>query len=732
MKSLMKFLLALLMLTEFTHIEAQSPDKENLQKYWMARHRQKQHYLVVGGKAGHSIPAGFYNKKDSMSHYGDGTIRLGWYISILATEWKLLEMHYQDNSGTTEELYYALKAIERLDSVSGIMWSHYNYPNGVLPKHIDPEDPNNPHFALLQPAVFDSATYRWLPSSNYLPFLDNTKDGFFVRDDVPVYMKHQLIGVKKIASSHAESWAQNDHRYYFANEMSQDQLVFLLMGLKFVDHFIPNYCSYNGVFLRAKAKEICQRIMDRVVMEYPRPGHTPKMPYIIVNPHLRSYGHYHPKVKRGADMNFYSYPTAIVANKIVHDKNFFGFGLSPSQVSNPTYMRNPLGGALAFKASLSLGALIVPYGLGINAVKNAQDNKTKEYALVAISNYAKSSTSPNSFKFLYNECVQRQFRSWYIYPLMNHVLFNELNNYGKNVKKKFNELGTLVEWDLLSYPCEGGYNYGYDEYTPDWGQVNKFFIYKDCRNISVYNDAFQSFNGHGNGEDYLLMYNLYRLAYHNIKAFEPYVDLNVHNWKVQYPYYESNNWKENLLDPGAHFSPSSIEFRSLVNAVPNNSQETGDVRLKSATSIHLLPSNNIFPGFKVVYGAKFHAKIVDETDCNWDGYKNLISEEFDNDTTEFTRLPEKEEDNFFPLAKNNIHLYPNPAWDKINVEIIDSLESRFYNVKLIDFMGKLQYETSIENSSVFSLDISYLKPGMYMVLVRSFDETYYKATFVKQ
>lgn len=733
MKSLMKFLLALLMLTEFTHIEAQSPDKENLQKYWMARHRQKQHYLVVGDKAGHSIPAGFYNKKDSMSHYGDGTIRLGWYISILATEFKLLELYGQDVTSTAEELYYALKAIERLDSVSGIMWSHYNFPNGVLPKDIDPEDPNNPHFALLQPAVFDSATYRWLPSSNYLPFLDNTKDGFFVRDDVPVYMKHQLIGVKKIASSHAESWAQNDHRYYFANEMSQDQLVFLLMGLKLVDELLPQSYSLNGKNLRHYAKEICEKIMDRVVSSYPRPNGSNKDPYWIVNPHLIHGNHFHPTVKRGGNMSFYRYPTALVANKIVYNKDFFGFGFSPQQVNGNTYMVSSTNGHTAFLLALNTTSNnAIPIIAGPNSVKTVQDNKTKEYALVAISDFFKAPSSPNSFHYLYKACVEASFRNWYIYPLLNHVLFDKYNNYNNKVKSKFHGLRSIVEQDLLSYPCTGGYNYGTNEFTPNWGQVNKFFIYGSHLNNPQFNDAFNYFNGHGNGEDYMLLYNLYRLAYFNKYPFEDYINLNNQVWKQQYPYYEGLGWTENIPDPGVHFSGASIKFRSKINSVWNNNQETGDVTLKSAKSIHLLPSNNNYPGFKVVYGAKFHAKIVDETDCNWDGYKNLIFEEFDNDTTEFTRLPEKEEDNFFPLAKNNIHLYPNPAWDKINVEIIDSLESRFYNVKLIDFMGKLQYETSIENSSVFSLDISYLKPGMYMVLVRSSDDTYYKATFIKQ
>lgn len=732
MKTIIKIFLALFLSMDFISLNAQNPDVINLQKYWMARHRQKQHYLVVGDKAGHSIPAGFYNKKDSMSHYGDGTIRLGWYISILATEFKLLELYGQDVTSTAEELYYALKAIERLDSVSGIMWSHYNFPNGVLPKDIEDFGPNLSNFNLLNPAVFDSATYRWVPASTYNPSNDNTKDGFFVRDDVPIYMKHQLTGVKLIASSHAESYAQNNHRYYFANEMSQDQLVFLLMGLKLVDELIPVTCVVKGQSLHIWAKILCGRLMDNVVSSYPRPGGSDKDPYKIVNPHLINANYYHPEVKRGEDMSFYRYPTALVANKIVYSKDFYGFGFSPQQVSGNTYMVSSTNGHTAFLAALNFMSVNAIPIFGINSVKNAQDNKTKEYALVAISNFFKSPTSPNSFHYLYKACVEKQFRSWYVYPLLNHVLFDKYNSYNNKVKSKFHELRGKVEQDLLSYPCEGGYNYGTAEFVYNWGQVNKFFIYGSHLNNPQFNDAFNYFNGHGNGEDYMLMYNLYRLAYFNKYPFEDYTNLNNHIWKQHYPYYEGLGWIENLPNPGVHFSPSPIEFRSLVNAVPNNNQETGDVRLKSATSIHLLPSNNNYPGFKVVYGAKFHAKIVDGTDCNWDGYKNFISEEIEIDTTEFTRLPENGEDNFFPLAKNNIHLYPNPAWDKINVENIDSLESMYYDVNLIDIMGKLHYETSVENNSIFTLDISYLKPGMYIVLVRSSDDTYYKATFIKQ
>lgn len=61
--------------------------------------------------------------------WNDGTIDLAFYISVLAMEYKLLKDGGWDTSSTLEELYFAMKAFERLDSWSA-KW-YYSNPNNT-------------------------------------------------------------------------------------------------------------------------------------------------------------------------------------------------------------------------------------------------------------------------------------------------------------------------------------------------------------------------------------------------------------------------------------------------------------------------------------------------------------------------------------------------------------------------------------------------------------------------
>ena len=82
----------------------------------------------------------------------DASLRLGWYIAVLATEYKLLNVQGLDTYQTRKELYYALEAFNRLDL------NAESYFNLAAPN-------NNPNQAIS-------------PSSDDL-------NGFFIRDDMP-------------------------------------------------------------------------------------------------------------------------------------------------------------------------------------------------------------------------------------------------------------------------------------------------------------------------------------------------------------------------------------------------------------------------------------------------------------------------------------------------------------------------------------------------------------------
>ncbi len=123
-----------------------------LPRYWFYRWRLNQNFVIVGDGPGKSMVANRRGIADIT--WGDGTIWHGRYLAMLATEYKLLENNerWEDLEHNKTELYYAIKALERLDDVS------------------------NSFYAV--PGTGGANGLGGTP-------LPNRVDGFFVRDDVP-------------------------------------------------------------------------------------------------------------------------------------------------------------------------------------------------------------------------------------------------------------------------------------------------------------------------------------------------------------------------------------------------------------------------------------------------------------------------------------------------------------------------------------------------------------------
>jgi hypothetical protein len=107
--------------------------RKNSEKYYFYRHRLSKYFVRVGEQPGESLvcqgrngaiknqiclPYSLnYNNTDLSSElmaYDDEPNILGWYIGLLATEWKLVNDEGGDVSEITKELFYALEAINRL------------------------------------------------------------------------------------------------------------------------------------------------------------------------------------------------------------------------------------------------------------------------------------------------------------------------------------------------------------------------------------------------------------------------------------------------------------------------------------------------------------------------------------------------------------------------------------------------------------------------------------------
>jgi hypothetical protein len=220
---------------------AQNPTL-NHEKYWSYRARLRNEFMKMGigpigntQENGYSIPASeifsdYQNGKVKRISWADGTSRLGYYLGVLATEYKLLSQNGQSTSKVLEELYYAMKAYERLDV-------------------------NANHFTTFQNGNCGSAS--------------NT-DGFFLRDDVSENFAEQWINGQSnrfyVASDRIA--AQNNHPNLTCgkdlihhNSPSQDQMFCLFLGFSLIVKSIPNSVSYNNFNFSFKAKQFTNSII---------------------------------------------------------------------------------------------------------------------------------------------------------------------------------------------------------------------------------------------------------------------------------------------------------------------------------------------------------------------------------------------------------------------------------------------------------------------------------------
>ncbi len=133
-----------------------------LSRYWFYRYRLRNDFMVMGSGPGQSLVVDVRNPGGySILRYGDEMILHGYYLTMLATEHRMLEAacRYEDLKNNEKELYYAIKAFERVDYVSETLYAsspNYNATSST--------GYGNPGDATLGPSL----------------------NGYFERDDVPL------------------------------------------------------------------------------------------------------------------------------------------------------------------------------------------------------------------------------------------------------------------------------------------------------------------------------------------------------------------------------------------------------------------------------------------------------------------------------------------------------------------------------------------------------------------
>lgn len=232
-------------------------DSENVKKYWKLRSRFKEQFVKIGPGQGESLPASVLKPCECIDdldadidgngwgascygemHWGDGMIRHGHYLGLLATEYRLLKNEGKDVKGVLSELFYALYAIDRND---------YGAENNQETFYL----------ADFQPSI----------------------NGFYNREDIPQGFAKLNWGSDPMlmrgvnAASYYNNYASDDDENEgaitrfndYQNTPSLDQLTSLMVGFslihKLVDNEFISPTGEGGVYIRDYSAGIVDRLI---------------------------------------------------------------------------------------------------------------------------------------------------------------------------------------------------------------------------------------------------------------------------------------------------------------------------------------------------------------------------------------------------------------------------------------------------------------------------------------
>ncbi len=258
MKQLILWVVSLVLITSATAYG--QTGQLNQQKYWKLRDALREDFVKISPDFGGSIVARalvpntcFNNIDDSPGngmfsmgemHFGDGMIRQGYYLGLLATEYRLLKDSGQDTMGVLNELYYALAAINRVDLNAELEQSEiygFTQPkilNGFYQREDIPEDFASENWG---------STPMRMECVNSPHFKTNNADR----------VHNPLVNVPIKFEAYGNS---------YQNTPSLDQLSSLMMGFRLIHKLVDNpfvkpTSNDDGFYIVSETQAIVNRMM---------------------------------------------------------------------------------------------------------------------------------------------------------------------------------------------------------------------------------------------------------------------------------------------------------------------------------------------------------------------------------------------------------------------------------------------------------------------------------------
>jgi hypothetical protein len=281
---------------------------DNMKKYWFYRTKLVNDFMLVGTGQGMSES---FNQRASTSHtnpltgntlnVGDEISTLGYYIGVLATEYRLLVNNHQDDTKVVHELFCALNAVNRLDYTCESTLG--TCPGGSLDGFLmrDDIDPyfvrdNYNHFNYFHPdgGYIDTASRHFFPNKN-----GNDDRGF-----ASVVQE----GIYAVGSSLTSYLGNPTNKELLC--FSQDHAASLLMGLGLVHSLVDpgaidgsnNFAQYEVISQNSNGslKKEAENITERVVGQLKLHNWHLQIPCTGIDVNINN----------GGDVGPYSYPFA--------------------------------------------------------------------------------------------------------------------------------------------------------------------------------------------------------------------------------------------------------------------------------------------------------------------------------------------------------------------------------------------------------------------------------------
>jgi hypothetical protein len=635
--------------------------RELLMKYWYYRERLKKDFMQFADpwKRGSSEPASIrrhYEFGTSQNiKWGDGTIDLGIYIGVLATEYKLLVNAGENTDETIKELYFALRTLDRLDL----------YAEGACIRD-DPNSYNSPQFM----------------------------NGFFMRDEIGAGLFYNnnysspnsefgwFENILNSFGSEPVSIFQSDyvsHRIRAnggALEESKDQVVYLMEGLLLVLKLIPDDVRYiindistnyiptpavfemstNTSYLKAQAWWRIKKIMDFI--HPPSDGWTVGK-FDIINPVSGS------KVELGK--NFWSWAPAF------SDIYFRVTGGTSNPDANVLDFFNPVQRAFRYACKKQYRFQQKYFPL----IYSTFDMKDNIHLFLRLNILARQA-SPEYTSF--NSCLFSEYKFYHL-PLLHFVLNDEWGipwpcfncNYSNADYQNL----------LLQAPCKGPWigagNYG----SYNWSSTS-LIVHPQRRGQEI-------FPGEFNGLDYMLIHNLLLLTNFNSTNADM---KNLYKAVVK----ETMPWNRNgALGNGVQNNRIYIPSYTSIDA-SNTINSNGFVTYRAEESI------NLNTGFYVNQGADFYA-YIDDIDCinKTDLYK-----------TQSIKTPQSNQE-LVAINDRKVICYPSPAEHELNFSSPDFTKGKV-EIEIADLLGrKVKYFNQyISENGVIKCNVGELPQGIYV------------------